>query len=246
FLNLPCVPLRRISVSNVLEVTRMVFVTERGVGRSRFFVKGDAGLIVSVGGWMDGDYGSKKRTGVQPSGMCVGLRWVIRPKSLLAALMVVKLSVKNFWPHVQVVVALSRSSRKEVRVCVSVFSDTLLEGYRWKDRHGIEITFCLTVRMLGSNFVSPVITAVTSTKIAKLEVQDRPKKFCPCFRRCGIGYISQECADEWSTLSGNGSSAERDTMRPQVHDGCSRAVEMHEGQGALLAAALKVIRVVSN
>ncbi|GJR31565.1 hypothetical protein Tco_1107797 [Tanacetum coccineum] len=48
------------------------------------------------------------------------------------------------------------------------------------------------------------------------------------------------------TLSGNGSSAERDTMRPQVHDGCSRAVEMHEGQGALLAAALKVIRVVSN
>ncbi|GKA76449.1 serine protease inhibitor family protein [Tanacetum coccineum] len=30
-------------------------------------------------------------------------------------------------------------------------------------------------------------------------------------------------------------------MLPQVHDGCSRAVEMHEGKGALLAAALKVI-----
>nr|GEY38711.1 uncharacterized protein [Tanacetum cinerariifolium] len=49
---------------------------------------------------------------------------------LLAALMVVKLSVKNFWPHVQVVVALSRSSRKEVRVCIFVFSGTLSEGYR--------------------------------------------------------------------------------------------------------------------
>ncbi|GJR03568.1 hypothetical protein Tco_0526552 [Tanacetum coccineum] len=72
------------------------------------------------------------------------LQFIINLLSLLAALMVVKLSVKNFWPHVQVVVALSRSSRKEVRVRVSVFSGTLSEGYRWKDRHGIEITFCLS------------------------------------------------------------------------------------------------------
>ncbi|GJT50855.1 hypothetical protein Tco_0977012 [Tanacetum coccineum] len=72
--------------------------------------------------------------------------------SLLAALMVVKLSVKNLWPHVQVVVAsspdenpfyqLSRSSRKEVQVRISVFSGTLLEEYCWNDRHGIEKTFC--------------------------------------------------------------------------------------------------------
>ncbi|GJX46703.1 hypothetical protein Tco_0271893 [Tanacetum coccineum] len=37
---------------------------------------------------------------------------------------------------------LSRSSRKEVQVCVSVFSGTLPEGYRWKYRHGIEKTLC--------------------------------------------------------------------------------------------------------
>ncbi|GJS48456.1 hypothetical protein Tco_0598577 [Tanacetum coccineum] len=45
---------------------------------------------------------------------------------------------------------LSRSSRKEVQVCVSVFSGTLSEGYRWKDRHGIEKTFCRVAKSLGS------------------------------------------------------------------------------------------------
>ncbi|GJS37510.1 hypothetical protein Tco_0535892 [Tanacetum coccineum] len=69
--------------------------------------------------------------------------------SLLAVLMVVKLSVKNFWPHVQVVDALSRSSRKAVQVRVSVFSGTLSKGYQWKDRHGIEKTFCRVAKSLG-------------------------------------------------------------------------------------------------
>ncbi|GKA83480.1 hypothetical protein Tco_0805075 [Tanacetum coccineum] len=71
-------------------------------------------------------------------------------KSLLAALMVVKLSMKNLWPHVQVVDALSQSSSKEVQVRVSVFSGTLSEGYRWKDRHGIEKTFRRVAKSLGS------------------------------------------------------------------------------------------------
>ncbi|GJT65991.1 nascent polypeptide-associated complex subunit beta-like protein [Tanacetum coccineum] len=44
---------------------------------------------------------------------------------------------------------LSRSSRKEVQVHASVFSGTLPEGYRWKDRHGIEKTFCRVANSLA-------------------------------------------------------------------------------------------------
>ncbi|GKC78373.1 hypothetical protein Tco_1129147 [Tanacetum coccineum] len=45
---------------------------------------------------------------------------------------------------------LSRSSRKEVQVRVSVFGGTLPEGFQWKDRHGIEKTLCRVANSLVS------------------------------------------------------------------------------------------------
>ncbi|GJX20873.1 hypothetical protein Tco_0223550 [Tanacetum coccineum] len=99
--------------------------------------------------------------------------------SLLAALMVVKLSVKNFWPHVQVVVAsspdenpfyqLSRSSRKEVQVRISVFSGTLLEEYCWNDRHGIEKTFCPVADSLDNLLFTSIIFATLTKARRRLE-----------------------------------------------------------------------------
>nr|GEU47301.1 hypothetical protein [Tanacetum cinerariifolium] len=48
---------------------------------------------------------------------------------------------------------LSRSSRKGVQVCDSVSSGTLPEGYRWKDRHGIEKILCLVANSLVQDFM---------------------------------------------------------------------------------------------
>nr|GEY87720.1 hypothetical protein [Tanacetum cinerariifolium] len=44
---------------------------------------------------------------------------------------------------------LSQSSRKGVQVCESVSSGTLPEGYRWKDRHGIEKILCRVANSLA-------------------------------------------------------------------------------------------------
>ncbi|GJS09467.1 hypothetical protein Tco_0366263 [Tanacetum coccineum] len=79
---------------------------------------------------------------------------------------------EEFWPHVQVVVALSRSSRKEVQVRISVFSGTLLEEYCWNDRHGIEKTFCPVADSLevGSLFfAATVIVDVGGIEMRRLE-----------------------------------------------------------------------------
>ncbi|GJR48172.1 hypothetical protein Tco_1316275, partial [Tanacetum coccineum] len=86
---------------------------------------------------------------------------------LLAALMVVKLSVKNLLPHSSPdknpIYELSRSSRKEVHVCVFVFSGTLSEGYRWKDRHGIGKTLCCVANSLGMDSTMSGCNGFSST-----------------------------------------------------------------------------------